>query len=142
MVDIPALSAEIGLSRDRGGTIHVDGRLVAEIVQECVVSLEPVRQTIDEPIDRRFVEGGQVPEPPSTVDVAPTDDDPPEILSGPFLDLGPIVVEHFLLAIDPYPKAPGAELPDNPAGETADAGDSPFSVLSPLIKPDPGSGNP
>ena len=27
------------------------------------------------------------------------------------LDLGAIAVEHFLLAIDPYPRAPGAELP-------------------------------
>jgi uncharacterized metal-binding protein YceD (DUF177 family) len=141
LVDILALSAEIGLSRDRGGTVHLDGRLSAEIVQECVVSLEPVSQTIDEPIVLRFVEGKPAAPPPAAVDIAPTEDDPPEIVSGPFLDLGPIVVEHFLLAIDPYPRTPGAEPPENPAGRTADAGESPFSVLAPLIGPRPGSGN-
>lgn len=135
LVDILALSAEIGLSRDRSGTIHLDGRLSAEVVQNCVVSLEPVRQTIEESIRRRFVERAPDERPPATVDIAPTEDDPPEIVNGPLLDLGPIVVEHLLLGIDPYPRAPGAAPPENPAGDTGTAGDSPFSVLAPLIGP-------
>jgi uncharacterized metal-binding protein YceD (DUF177 family) len=140
LIDIVALSAEIGLSRDRDGTIHLGGRLSAGIVQECVVSLEPVRQVIDEPIDLRFVEDAPG-RSPAVVDVAPTEDDPPEIVIDPFLDLGPIVVEQFLLAIDPYPRAPAAEPPDNPAGENEGGHDSPFSVLAPLIgaKPQPGN---
>jgi len=32
-------------------------------------------------------------------------------LTEPTIDLGAIAVEHFLLAVDPYPRAPGAELP-------------------------------
>jgi hypothetical protein len=52
-------------------------------------------------------------------------------LTGPTLDLGPIVMEHFVLAIDPYPRAPGAELPDGGEG-AADSPDSPFAVLARL----------
>jgi uncharacterized metal-binding protein YceD (DUF177 family) len=141
LAEILALSAEIGLSRDRGKTIHLDGRLAAEIVQNCVVSLEPVRQTIDEPIRLSFVERAPGAQPPAIVEVVATEDDPPEPVSGPLLDLGPIVVEHFLLGIDPYPRAPGAVPPDNPAGDTADTGDSPFSVLAPLIGPERRSGD-
>ena len=36
------------------GSIAVDGRVSADIVQECVVSLEPVEQAIDEPVAVRF----------------------------------------------------------------------------------------
>ena len=133
LVDIPALSAEIGLSRDRSGTIDLDGRLSAEVVQNCVVSLEQVRQTIDEPIRLSFVESARDARPVAAVDIVPTEDDPPEILDGPILDLGPIVVEQLLLGIDPYPRALGAAPPDNPAGDTGAIGDSPFSVLAPLI---------
>ena len=43
--------------------------------------------------------------------IDPDASDPPELLAGPALDLGAIAVEHFLLAVDLYPRAPGAELP-------------------------------
>lgn len=135
LVDIPMLSAEIGLSRDRSGTIRLDGQLSAEVVQDCVVSLEPVRQTIEEPIRLSFVERAPDARLPATVDIEPTEDDPPEIVEGPRLDLGPIVVEHLLLGIDPYPRAPGAAPPENPASDAGSDGDSPFSVLAPLIGP-------
>jgi uncharacterized metal-binding protein YceD (DUF177 family) len=137
LVDIPAFSAEFVLRRDRNGVIHVDGRIVAEVVQECVVSLEPVRQKIDESVELRFVTalkpGRSGPDP---VDIEPVGEDPPEILSGPILDLGPIMMEYLVLALDPYPRAPGAEAPSNPAGEGSEAGASPFAVLSSLVAPD------
>jgi uncharacterized metal-binding protein YceD (DUF177 family) len=138
LLDIHALTVEIELRRDRERMVHLDGRLTAEIVQACVVSLEPVRQTIDEPIALRFVEddsGAQAK--PGTVDIALAGDDPPEVLSGSLIDLGPVMVEHFLLAIDPYPRAPGAEPPENPARERAETLDSPFSALAPLAERGP-----
>lgn len=133
LIAVSALSAEFGLRRDRDGTIRLEGRLAAEIVQSCVVSLEPVEQIIDEPIELRFVER-QPGNRSSPVDIEPTGEDPPEIVSGPFLDLGPIVVEHFILAIDPYPHAPGAEAPANPAGDGEEVRDSPFSGLAGLVR--------
>lgn len=40
----------------------------------------------------------------------PGDDDPPEPLDGPLLDLGELVSQHLSLAVDPYPRAPGVSL--------------------------------
>lgn len=134
LVDLPALAAELELRRGARGRIHVEGRVVADIVQSCVVSLEPVPQHIDEPILLVFFEGGDAekePRPGAEIRIDPVELDPPEPLTGSTLDLGPIVLEHFVLAIDPYPRAPGAELPEADAGG-ADSPESPFAVLAKL----------
>jgi uncharacterized metal-binding protein YceD (DUF177 family) len=133
-VEIVALTAEIVLSRDSNHEICLEGRLTAEVIQTCVVSLEPVRQNIDEPIQARFVEEESAAKRPSPIDLPLTEDDPPDIVSGPVLDLGPIVIEHFLLAVDPYPRAPGAEAPGNPAAAIPDEVESPFAVLASLAE--------
>jgi uncharacterized metal-binding protein YceD (DUF177 family) len=133
LLELPALAAELELHRDGRGRIRVEGHVTADIVQSCVVSLEPVPQHIDEPIAMVFVEAGDVDaeaRPGAEIRVDPTDEDPPEALTGSTLDLGPIVIEHFVLAINPYPRAPGAELPES--GEGADSPESPFAVLAKL----------
>jgi hypothetical protein len=70
--DLGILAAELQVSavnmldirmhavRFRGG-IRVTGRLTAEIVQPSVVTLDPVVQKLDEPIDRVFLPGGEKP---------------------------------------------------------------------------------
>jgi uncharacterized metal-binding protein YceD (DUF177 family) len=140
LVDLPVLEADLELRRDGRGRIHVEGRVVADIVQSCVVSLEPVAQHIDEPIAMVFVEGGDAdsePRPGAEIRVDPTEEDPPEALHGPTLDLGPVVMEHFMLAIDPYPRAPGAEMPDTGEG-SSDSPESPFAVLAKFKEKPPG----
>ena len=129
---ISSLTAELVMMiRPRAKVIELSGRINAAIIQNCVVSLEPVEQTIDEPIAASFVEEG-VPMPKSEsldVIVDPVQEDPPETLTGPVIDLGAVVLEYLDLAIDPYPRRPGAEMPENPAKAIADDGDSPFAVL-------------
>ena len=136
LIDILALTAKIVLYRDSGGIIHLKGRLDADIVQRCVISLDPVRQTIAEPIRLRLATAQDSPKaskPAATVaalDIDPVADDPPEIVTGATIDIGAIVVEHLILAIDPYPRAPDAVLPDNPARHIPDSRDSPFAALA------------
>jgi uncharacterized metal-binding protein YceD (DUF177 family) len=142
IVAIDKLAAEVTLVRDQRGLIRLDGRLTAEIVQNCVVSLVPVAQAIDEPISLRFAEEGSLaaqppPKPAAEIRVDPGEEDPAEVLTGTTIDLGPIVVEHLVLAIDPYPRAPGATLPDNPAEDLPGPGDSPFAVLAGLTRTRP-----
>lgn len=140
LVELPALAAELELRRDGRDRIHVEGRVVADIVQSCVVSLEPVPQHIDEPISMRFTEEAEAdPEstrPGAEIRVDPTSDDPPEVLTGVTLDLGPVVMEHFVLAIDPYPRAPGAAIPDTGADDP-EPRESPFAALA-RLKENPG----
>ena len=56
--EVHSLAAEFVVGREAGGVIRVEGRVTADIVQACVVSLEPVAQTIDEAVDVRLVEAG------------------------------------------------------------------------------------
>jgi hypothetical protein len=136
LVDLASLSAELTLSRGAGGLVDVSGRVAADLVQSCVVSLEPVAAHIDEPVEARFVPAGTAEAPPEPkpgreIRIGGEAADLAETYSGPRIDIGRTVLEHFVLAIDPYPRAPGAELP----ADLIDAGDdttSPFAVLSSL----------
>lgn len=112
---VEALSAKMKAVKFRGG-IRVEGRLVARITQPCVITFESVSQDIDEPIDRVFLPGANMDDGPETANkeifVDLENDDPPDPLDGPELDLAPLVTETLALAIDPYPRAPGASVDD------------------------------
>ncbi len=59
LVEVRALGADLELSRGTDKSVTVTGHIHAEIVQTCVLSLEPVVQSIDEEIDVRYVGRGQ-----------------------------------------------------------------------------------
>jgi uncharacterized metal-binding protein YceD (DUF177 family) len=128
--DLPRLSAVFNLSR-RGGGVHVAGQIKARIGQTCVVTLEPLENDLDEPINLLFA-------PP--LDASVTDDgaghkagdeEPPEPLIEGKVDLGAIATEFLLLGIDPYPRKAGAEFA---AVKTADDSAKPFAALEALKK--------
>lgn len=131
--EVKALSADLVAKAAGRGSVIVEGRVVADIVQTCVVSLEPVEQAIDEPVSVRFspedrdggVQGGEI-----AVDFEA--EDPPEPLHGHSIDLGALAEEYFVLAIDPYPRAAGAAIADEPASDSPDPPDSPFAALAAL----------
>ena len=107
--------------RRRGNQVQAEGVLEADVVQSCVVSLDPVEQHVAERFTVRFVPAGHE-----------TDDDDPaapdEIpYDGAGIDLGEATVEQLALALDPYPRAPGAEF----GGEEPEGAASPFLALRP-----------
>ncbi len=105
LVEVRALALSATVRRDGKGRVWVDGRVAADIVQTCVVTLTAVDQRIDEPLSLRFVGRDSPqrrrPRPGAEVVVKPDAPDPPEILTGPWLDLGAVAEEHLALAIDP-----------------------------------------
>ncbi len=106
-------------------SIVVAGRLVAEVAQTCVATLEPVPEHIDAEFRRVFTLDGE--DAGDEIEIDPLDD-PPEPLAGPALDIGEIVAEELSLSLDPYPRAPGAEgLPPAGAGQ---GGEHPFAALA------------
>ncbi len=126
LVAMDRLSASATLTPGAGGLVAVSGRVVADIVQSCVVSLEPVAQHIDETFAVDFAPAGRpAAKPPleaaREVAIDPEAPDPPEPMAGTSVDVGALVEEMFVLAIDPYPRAPGAELPAG-GGEEFDSG--------------------
>lgn len=133
--EIRSLSADVTLTRLANGMVAVEGEVRADIVQACVVSLVPVEQHIEEPFSLRFVEKGKArheEKPGSEIRIDPDDDDPPEEYAGATIDLGSVVTEYMVLAVDPYPRAPGAILPENPSAEPDVKPESPFSALQRL----------
>ena len=139
LLDVPALSAELKVERPADDVVLVTGRVRASVVQPCVVSLAPVAQEIDEPVDLRFVAAGSArapatPRPGAEIMISAEAEDPPDTWSGPTIDVGAVALEHVVLAIDPYPRAPGAVL-EVPAGQGEAPGPaSPFAALSRLAK--------
>lgn len=132
---INSFSADLLATRFKGG-IRAAGRVRGEIVQPCVVTGEPVAQTINEPIDRIFLPGHDAASEAragAEIFVNLEDDDLPDYFEGEEIDLGDLATEIFALAIDLYPRAPGAELTPEAAGDDP-ALLSPFAALKALKK--------
>lgn len=122
-------SFDVTLRRD--GRVHVAGRVRALVGQICVVTLDPMESAIDEAIDLEFAPPEQIPELSDLVDKAEESDeeipDPPEPITNGMIDLGRIATDALFLAIDPYPRKPGAVF--EAKLEAADPGDHPFAAL-------------
>lgn len=118
----------------RGRRARLTATLKADATQICVVSLEPVRSTIEEQFSVTYDRdaGRTRIEPVQDFDIDA--EDPPDPLPDDGIDVGEAVAEHFGLALDPYPRAPGVAI-DAPGegGERTEPGEtSPFSALGRL----------
>ncbi len=128
---IAQASAVFDLVRADGG-VDVSGRVKARVGQTCVVTLEPVENEVDEPIDVVFRPGAEPAAVPTHASQdLDEDDEPPEPLVGGKVDLGALATEFLLLGIDPYPRKPGAEFA---APATGEADEHPFAGLGTLKK--------
>ena len=114
---------------------RLSGRIQADLVQTCGVTLEPLPAAIDADFSVEISETAQE-EPESSADHELTLDtpDPPDVAENGVVDLAAYVVEHLALEIDPFPRKPGVSF-EQPEGE---AEPSPFAVLAQL-KPKPES---
>ncbi|MEM6623390.1 MAG: YceD family protein [Pseudomonadota bacterium] len=96
---------------------RAEGRLTAVAVQDCVVTLEPVEQKIDEQVRRLYLpedgddEGGL---PTGEIDLDMEQDDDPDTYATE-IDLGALALEAVALALDSYPRADGAALTSSQA---------------------------
>ena len=51
---IPSLVAELTLARQGAAAVHVTGRVKARATRECVVTLDPFEEKVDEEVDVTF----------------------------------------------------------------------------------------
>jgi uncharacterized metal-binding protein YceD (DUF177 family) len=139
ILGVLSLRADLKVAPEaQAGHYRVTGQFDAEVEQACVVSLEPVRQTVSEVILRRFgPEAVEVPGADLGEDEAewldPDADDPPDPVIGGGIDVGAVVAEELALGLDPYPRKPGAEVPDSYRQEAEEGSKiSPFAALAKL----------
>jgi len=144
VVAVESMAADLVVKRWKRDGVAVDGRLTAAVVQACVVTLDPVHEAIDEPVEFVFV-----PETSKLARIAPTSDgelhldpegaDIPETFRGEKIDLGTFLTELLALSLDPYPRSDGAEFTEldtdpDPTGGVV----SPFAGLKRLQDGDKG----
>jgi hypothetical protein len=132
--EILSATASLDVTPKGGGRFHVVGRVRARIGQTCVVSLDPIENDIDEPIDLIFAPPEQIPELADLVDDAAESDepipDPLEPIVNGIIDLGRLATDALFLGIDPYPRRPDAVF--EPPVVAADPEDHPFAALKAL----------
>ena len=134
LLALDRLEARLTLSPQQAGDLlRVEGRLRAAATQACVVTLEPVAEAIDQEIGLLYSLAAEdwTAEREQVVD--PEGEDPPEPLGPEGLDLGEALAQQLAVALEPYPRAPGAdleaEIPEDRAGEEPSG---PFAALAAL----------
>lgn len=133
--EVTDFSAQVTATRFRGG-VQAKGTVTGTVVQPCVVTGDPVSQTINEAIDRVFLPGRDAASEATAgaeIFVNLEDDDLPDYFEGDEIDLADLVLEIFALAIDLYPRKPGVVLPDESKGDDPEEL-SPFAALKALKK--------
>ncbi len=90
--DLPRLEASFDVTQHGRGGLRVSGRLRATVGQTCVVTLDPIENEIDEPIDLVFAPADTSARRRRRRPAA-DDDDGPEPLVGGTIDLGTIATE-------------------------------------------------
>lgn len=114
-----------------GPVIRAEGRIVASLEQNCVVTGDPVAAHIDEPFSLLFM-----PEPQSThsdeeVELGEEDCDV-IFYDGGAIDLGSAIADTLALSIDPYPRCAAADAALKEAGVLSEEEASPFAALARL----------
>ena len=130
LVSLERLSAIIDLARQGDGTILLTAAFVAEFVQSCVVTLDPVGGAVEERFALRY---GPPELAPDTI--GDEDDEPAfEPLIGDQIDIGEAVAQELALALPPFPRVLGASV-EAELGSNADPApaDGPFAGLANLV---------
>jgi hypothetical protein len=131
---VERLVARFDLTRRGRDRLHVSGEVSGTVRQACVVTLEPVKNEINEAIEVDFAPSVEAADSATEIDVdaAVSTDDEVEPLIGGAVDLGLLATEFFILGIDPYPRKPGVAF--DPPKTAADPADHPFAQLAALQK--------
>lgn len=138
IVAVNLLAAEGSLRPEAGASrVRLSAQMKAEVVQTCVVTLEPFSAVLVAPIERLYA---------LDADFAWEDDDhadlfvdlSDDLVSEPcpqgVIDLGEVTAEQLALELDPYPRAPGAVFVAKTGTEDTEAlpsddGNHPFDLL-------------
>lgn len=140
MLELPSLEkleARYLLTRN-GERVKLEGGIEASLHQTCIVTLDAFPVTLSVPLKLDFAP--EAPENPRRksadedggeidIEVRLNEDDPPEPIVDGVIDLGAVTLEFLALALDPYPRKPGAAFAEPVPEEPPE---SPFAALARL----------
>lgn len=126
LAGLKRLEATVRLSRS-GIFYRIEADWQANVVQTCVVTLEPIENDLSDRLVERY---GPTDRDATELDLDPEMEDP-EAIEGGAIDVGEAVAQALSLALDPYPRKPGAKL--GISGEN-EGEEGPFAALSKLKK--------
>ncbi|WP_068083078.1 YceD family protein [Polycladidibacter stylochi] len=145
LIEVKQLEAQLELRTWRKNGVAISGVIDAEVIQQCIISLEPVREVVHDSFERTFLpeeERGTKRKNEDSLEllVDMEEKDPPETFSGSSLDVGAVICEHFALALNNFPRAAGVEMDEKfapqPIDEEAEVREkqqaSPFAALKKL----------
>lgn len=134
LLAIDRLEAQAALRR-AGTIVHAEGRIVADVVQSCVATGDPVPAHVDTPFVLRFVPDEMKP----AQDEVELSEEDCDIVAydGGTIDLGEAVAETLALTLDPFPRSPEADAVLRAAGVISEdevEPSGPFAALKGLMK--------
>lgn len=146
VTSLERLSVAVALRKLGATQYGLDFTVTVDVSQPCVVTLEPVpaHQTLEFHRELHFTgpsarqkPARQAPEPKrhgreteSELDMSGDLEEGPEQIESLHYDLAGPVLEEYVLALEPYPRAPGVAF--RPENEGLDRPESPFAVLKSL----------
>lgn len=134
--EVLSVQASFDVVPKSGGRVHVTGHVRARVGQTCVVTLDPIESEIDEEIDLIFAPEAEARRLADLIEEGQDDAEPPEVADPPeaivngIIDLGRLATDALFLAVDPYPRKPGAVFETEVIAP--DPADNPFAALKAL----------
>lgn len=146
--DISRFEGSLSVRPSMGREVHVEGTIRAEFRQLCVVTGDPLDQTQEIQVQRRYSEdAGIFDDDDLEADEVDPDADDRDLIEDGIIDVGEAAVEEFALQLPSYPRTPGLEFVEVASGpngpKTAENGhpskdrnerENPFAVLADLKK--------
>jgi uncharacterized metal-binding protein YceD (DUF177 family) len=122
LVALSEFVAEIYVFRELSGDVSIFGDLSADVTQACVVTLDPVHDSLGASVMQRYTDRED--------DEEAEDEDPVEPITEDKIEVGEVLVQNLSLALNPYPRAPGVTF--EPVDESDGEPSGPFAALAQL----------
>lgn len=138
--EVKNLDATLRLTLQNGGHIlHIEGQFHSEIVQECVITLQPVTSILEDSFEAWYADHAKAAsfnrakhnqkmmEEGDEVQILEEKDDPEALIDGQ-VDLGEVAIQFLSLSVNPYPRADGVETDDDEVITVAPKASSPAAT--------------
>jgi hypothetical protein len=136
-MSLSRFAVQVKLTKASPSRFLLDYRVQAEVTQACVVTLEPVVSQVERTFVRELHFAGPGRRAPvahelvlPAQDISMDEGEEPEEIDSLHYDLAGPALEEFVLALEPYPRLPGAAF--DPEAHADAPPESPFGVLKSL----------